>query len=208
MTFAPFSLTGRKLYAKSAVEQKAETLGLVQSQSARRIGVTMLYSGAIIALSLVGATLARADLQLCNGTTGRIGVAVGYKDGEGNWMTEGWWNLPPRGCEALVKGTLAARFYYVYAIDYDNGGEWAGQAFMCTREKEFAIRGIEDCLARGYDRTGFYEIDTGEQRSWSIQLTERAQQPQAPAQSGSPIIPLLPGRQGPPVGPLPGNQNK
>ena len=47
-----------------------------------------------------------------------------------------------------------------------------GKAFMCTRDKEFTIRGIEDCLARGYDRTGFFEVDTGEQRSWTVQLTE------------------------------------
>ena len=79
---------------------------------------------------------------------------------------------------------------------------------MCTREKEFTIAGVEDCLARGYDRTGFYEVDTGEQRSWTIQLTERTQQPQNPAQSGMPLVPITPGRQGPPVGPLPGNQNK
>ena len=62
--------------------------------------------------------------------------------------------------------------YYVYAVDYDRGGEWAGRAYMCTREKEFTIRGTEDCLARGYDRTGFFEVDTGEQPSWTVQLTE------------------------------------
>ena len=44
---------------------------------------------------------------------------------------------------------------------------------MCTRDKEFTIRGIGDCLARGYDRTGFFEVDTGgEQRAWTVQLTE------------------------------------
>jgi hypothetical protein len=43
---------------------------------------------------------------------------------------------------------------------------------MCTREKEFTIRGIDNCLARNYNRTGFFEIDTGEQRSWTVQLTE------------------------------------
>ena len=47
---------------------------------------------------------------------------------------------------------------------------------MCTRDKEFTIRGIEDCLARGYDRTGFFEVDTGEQRSWTVQLTDTAEQ--------------------------------
>ena len=67
---------------------------------------------------------------------------------------------------------MVARYYYIYAIDYDRGGEWSGKAFMCTRDKEFTIRGTEDCLARGYDRTGFFEVDTGEQRSWTVQLTE------------------------------------
>ena len=79
----------------------------------------------------------------------RVGIAIGYKDADG-WTTEGWWNLPARTCETLLKGTLVARFYYVYAVDYDRGGEWSGQAFMCTRDKEFTIRGIDDCLARGY----------------------------------------------------------
>ena len=43
---------------------------------------------------------------------------------------------------------------------------------MCTRNKEFTIRGIEDCLSRGYDRSGFFEVDTGEQKGWTIQLTD------------------------------------
>jgi uncharacterized membrane protein len=124
---------------------------------------------------------AAADFRLCNNTAGRIGIAIGYKDADG-WTTEGWWNLPARTCETILKGNLVARYYYVYAIDYDRGGEWMGQAYMCTRDKEFTIRGIGDCLARGYDRTGFFEVDTGEQRAWTVQLTESAEQPsqQAP----------------------------
>ena len=114
---------------------------------------------------------AAADFRLCNNTASRVGVAVGYKDAEG-WTTEGWWNLPSRTCETVLKGNLVARFYYIYAIDYDHGGEWTGRAYMCTRDKEFTIRGIGDCLAHGYDRTGFFEIDTGEQRAWTVQLTE------------------------------------
>ena len=46
---------------------------------------------------------------------------------------------------------------------------------MCTRDKEFTIRGIDDCLARGYERAGFFEVDTGEQRSWTVQLTESSE---------------------------------
>jgi hypothetical protein len=61
-----------------------------------------------------------------------------------------------------------------------------GQAFMCTRDREFTIRGISDCLARGYDRTGFFEVDTGEQRAWTVQLTESSEQaPRRPLPAGS-----------------------
>jgi uncharacterized membrane protein len=143
------------------------------------------------------ATPAAADFRLCNNTGSRVGVAVGYKDSEG-WTTEGWWNLPSRTCETVLKGNLVARFYYVYAIDYDHGGEWIGQAFMCTRDKEFTIRGIGDCLARGFDRTGFFEVDTGEQRAWTVQLTESSEQPaQRPLPPGNPLTPI---QSAPPTG--------
>jgi uncharacterized membrane protein len=133
--------------------------------------------GTLVVLFLASSTSpAAADFRLCNNTAGRIGVAIGYKDADG-WTTEGWWNLPARTCETILKGNLVARYYYVYAIDYDRGGEWMGQAYMCTRDKEFTIRGIGDCLARGYDRSGFFEVDTGEQRAWTVQLTESAEQP-------------------------------
>jgi uncharacterized membrane protein len=143
-----------------------------------------------------GAEPAQADFRLCNNTGSRVGVALGYKDAEG-WMTEGWWNISARSCETLLRGSLVARFYYVYAVDYDRGGEWSGQAFMCTRDKEFTIRGMEDCLARGYDRTGYFEVDTSEQRSWTVQLTESAEQggrPSTPRPPGAPSLPQGPSR--------------
>jgi len=131
---------------------------------------------------------AAADFQICNNTGSRVGVAIGYKDAEGGWTTEGWWNLSARSCETLLKGTLIARYYYIYAVDYDRGGEWSGQAYMCTRDKEFTIRGTQDCLARGFDRTGFFEVDTGEQRTWTVQLTDTAEG----VQQFTPGVPILP----------------
>lgn len=132
----------------------------------------MFLRPALLALALCGISApALADLRMCNTTASRVGVAIGYRDAQG-WVTEGWWNIAPRGCETLLRGTLAARFYYVHAVDYDRGGEWTGKSMMCTRNKEFTIRGITDCLARGYDRDGFFEVDTGEQKSWTIQLTD------------------------------------
>jgi uncharacterized membrane protein len=130
---------------------------------------------------------AKADFRLCNNTGSRVGVAIGYKDNDG-WTTEGWWNVSSRSCETLLRGALVARYYYIYAVDYDRGGEWSGKAYMCSREKEFTIRGTENCLARGYDRTGFFEVDTTEQRSWTVQLTDTAEQ--APERPLAPRAPL------------------
>jgi uncharacterized membrane protein len=112
-----------------------------------------------------------SGLRLCNKTVSRVGIAIGYKV-EGEWITEGWWNVTAGGCETLMAGPLVSRFYYVYAIDYDLGGTWGGKAIMCTRDKMFTIKGIEDCVARGYEQSGFFEVDTGQQKSWTVQLTE------------------------------------
>jgi uncharacterized membrane protein len=134
-----------------------------------------LVAAMALAIAVLWSLPAQADFRLCNNTSSRVGIALGYKDAEG-WTTEGWWNVSAKSCETLLRGTLVARYYYIYAIDYDRGGEWSGQAFMCSRDKEFTIRGTEDCLARGFDRTGFFEVDTGEQRAWTVQLTEAGEQ--------------------------------
>jgi len=135
---------------------------------------------------------AMADFRLCNNTGSRVGVAIGYKDAEG-WTTEGWWNISARTCDTLLRGALVARYYYIYAVDYDRGGEWSGHALMCSREKEFTIRGTENCLTRGYDRTGYFEVDTTEQRSWTVQLTDSAEQtPSRPLPSRAPPGPSRP----------------
>jgi uncharacterized membrane protein len=154
-----------------------------------------LVAGAL-AVSL--ATPAHADFRICNYTGSRVGVALGYKDNDG-WVTEGWWNLSDRSCEVLLRGGLVARYYYIYAVDYDRGGEWSGQAFMCSRDKEFTIRGTDNCLARGYDRTGYFEVDTGEQRSWRVFLGNSPDQPSSLSKTppgttaAPPMTPLPPG---------------
>ena len=158
----------------------------------RNLVTRALLPAAIAVIAVAGvASPAAADFRLCNNTGSRVGIAIGYKDSDG-WTTEGWWNLSARSCETLLRGTLVARFYYIYALDYERGGEWSGHAFMCTRDKEFTIRGIDDCLARGYERTGFFEVDTGEQRSWTVQLTESNEQSPGPPTSGSSLTPPPP----------------
>ncbi len=134
-------------------------------------------AGVVTCLSLYSAP-ALADLKLCNNATSRVGVAVGYRDIKG-WASEGWWNVAPHSCETLLKGELSARYYYVHAIDYDEGGTWGGSAMFCSRDALFTIRGIEDCTARGNRQTGFFEIDTKEELDWTVSLSPSSKKPQS-----------------------------
>jgi len=129
----------------------------------------VLFAGA---LTLFGAMAvpAKADLKMCNNTASRVGVAIGYKDKDG-WASEGWWTIDAQKCMTLLKGALIARYYYVYAIDYEKGGSWGGNAMMCMRDKVFTIRGIDDCTGRGYQRIGFFEVDTAEESDWTVSLS-------------------------------------
>lgn len=141
----------------------------------RAAGRHVCTAAATAVLAGLAPAAAIADLKICNATSSRIGVAVGYPDARG-WATEGWWNIASQTCETLLKGTLASRYYYIHAVDYDRGGEWTGTNFMCTADKAFTIRGEQDCQRRGYRRTGFFVVDTNDSKDWTVRLTEPGEQ--------------------------------
>lgn len=135
-----------------------------------------LFTGfLVLATLLASATLfpgaARADLRVCNETQNTISIAMGYRANAG-WQSEGWWVASPEACAIVYQGPLNARYYYLYAVDDIAGGAWDGSVYMCTQDSSFTIFGVEDCLARGYERTGFFELDTQDKTDWTLQLTE------------------------------------
>jgi uncharacterized membrane protein len=135
--------------------------------------VLKVYIGTIVCALVLVTGVARADFRICNNTANRVSIALAYTTGD-TWTTEGWWNIKANNCDTLVRGALTAQYYYVYGMD-ERGGEWKGKTFMCTRDHEFKIEGIENCYARGYDRTGFFEVDTGKDaKTWTVQLTDPA----------------------------------
>ncbi len=79
-------------------------------------------------------------------------------------------------CRSVIEGELQSRYYYIYAEDAEGVGRWAGDIDMCIAENEFKIVGVKDCFARGYQKMGFREYDTGGQGSWMVQLTEAARE--------------------------------
>jgi len=121
------------------------------------------------------------SLRVCNQTANPVSIALGYR-AERGWQSEGWWVAAPGECKAVYSGDVEARrYYYIYAADDIGGGSWDGNVFMCTRDETFTIFGVEDCLARGYERTGFFEIDTQNRSSWMLQLTDNQVQGAEPA---------------------------
>ena len=111
------------------------------------------------------------SLRVCNQTANPVSIALGYRADRG-WQSEGWWVAQPAECNTVFSGKLDARYYYIYAADDIGGGSWDGNNYMCTRDETFTIFGVEDCLARGYERTGFFEIDTQNRSNWMLQLTD------------------------------------
>lgn len=111
------------------------------------------------------------SLRVCNETANAVSVALGYKAPRG-WQSEGWWVAGPKECQTVYNGRLDARYYYIFAADDIGGGVWDGTNFMCTRDETFTIFGVEDCLARGYERTGFFEVDTQNKSNWTLQLID------------------------------------
>ncbi len=145
--------------------------------------VLTLVGFLILALGFSAAP-AYADLRVCNQSSNQVSIALGYRADKG-WQSEGWWVAPASKCAVVYQGDLHSRFFYLYVADDIGGGAWDGSVFMCTRDESFTIFGVEDCLARGYERTGFFEVDTQNRTDWTLQLTNPANNDTtAPADNG------------------------
>ena len=134
----------------------------------------LFFSSTFIAINTMLITPAKADFRICNDTKSLVGAALGYRQ-EGKWISEGWFQIQAETCNSLIEGDLSSRFYYIYAEDADRGGQWRGDIFMCTANKEFIIDGADECFERGFQKTGFFEIDTDNRDSWMVRLTEDGQ---------------------------------
>lgn len=127
-----------------------------------------------IVLGLAGlpcvAGTALAGFNVCNKTGQDVRAALGRFDGT-NWTSEGWWTVKAGSCTALLTGPLQGRFYYLYATD-GASGTWDGKTRFCVApEKRFKSASRADCAKRGFDRRGFFEVDTGKKPDWTQTLS-------------------------------------
>jgi uncharacterized membrane protein len=151
---------------------------------ARLLGLLLVSFGATALFSVP----ARADFRVCNATQDLVGVSIGYRARAG-WITEGWWAIEASTCKTLIEGPLESRYYYLYAEDGVRGGRWDGPVSMCIAELQFKITGVNDCYARGFQKAGFREYDTGNQTNWMVQLVDDPEPAAANATGQSLITP-------------------
>ena len=130
---------------------------------------TVLFFALLTGSALAG-TPAKAEFDVCNTTYLPTRVALGRFDGT-NWTSQGWWTVQPRSCANILTGPLDARYYYLYATD-GRAGIWEGKTHFCIApQTRFLAPGRADCAKRGFDRRGFFEVDTGGAPDWTQTLS-------------------------------------
>lgn len=114
---------------------------------------------------------ALAGFVVCNKSAHTAKLAFGHFNGT-DWMSQGWWTVQPGKCATLLNAPLDARYYYLYAGD-GGAGTWDGSKGFCVSTGEkFSIVGRGHCAARGFDRKGFFEVDTGQKPGWIHYLSD------------------------------------
>ena len=114
---------------------------------------------------------AHAALNVCNKTAHSVKLALGRFDGA-IWSSAGWWTLAAHQCDPIVPGKLVARYYYLYATDGVAGGWTGSRGFCVASDDKFVIAGRGNCEARGYERKGFFEVDTGEAQDYTQSISD------------------------------------
>lgn len=114
----------------------------------------------------------RADLKVCNQSFDVLNLAFGQPDERG-FQTEGWWRVAPNQCATLIRGTLTARYLYLFASDVFGKSVLQGSVSMCVAPRRFRITGEQDCLLRGHLEARFVEVDTGRAPDWTVFIAPR-----------------------------------
>lgn len=135
-----------------------------------------LFGAATIALG-VGTSLlafpkpAAAFYEVCNRDSLRAYVAIAYfRDELDSWVSEGWWHVEPGQCVKVISEDLTQQYYYLYAID-DNNGEWPGEYQFCVTTRRFTIADAQsECSGDGKRWEGFFEVNTRGATDWRTEL--------------------------------------
>lgn len=163
---------GSTIMASRNVSLESQTNLLMDGRLARCLAASAALAGLLAASpALAAPASSEAGLSVCNDSDHPASVALGYKGDEG-WQSKGWATVRSKGCELVHPQDLSSqRYYYLFAIEDSGMMAWQGEIIFCTRDgDDFTVEGQNDCVVRGYERNGFFELDTGGASSWVVHL--------------------------------------
>lgn len=137
---------------------------------------------------LMAVAPAAAEFRVCNNAGETVDVAFGYEGGANTgWIAEGWYQVRAGRCVTVYGGQLNGRYYYLYA-EGASGTEWNGDdsenASFCINRNVFKLfqrrygdNDEEDCKKHNLESKRFFEVDVGDDLSWTQTLDGASNQP-------------------------------
>jgi uncharacterized membrane protein len=143
----------------------------------------MLGAAAAALFVVSGLAESHAGFRVCNKSSEKIDVAIGYNSKDYGWTSEGWWSIAPNGCHDIITGRLNNRYYYVYAADARDGVWEAPKeqegGFFCVAKAKFTFHNREyekdrilDCEKGSGITKHFLSVDTQDADDFTYNLTE------------------------------------
>lgn len=105
-----------------------------------------------------GETAAPAGYSVCNTTTTPFWAAIGQRNGK-DWVSRGWWKVPPSNCATAITDPLDTDRIYVLADIPGKKPLTSGANKFCVTDIAFEIQGRNDCQKRGMREAGFTETN-------------------------------------------------
>jgi uncharacterized membrane protein len=105
-----------------------------------------------------GETAAPAGYSVCNATAAPFWAAIGQKNGK-DWVSRGWWKVPPSNCATAITDPLDTDRIYVLADLPGKKPLVTGANKFCVTDIAFEIQGRNDCKKRGMREVGFAETN-------------------------------------------------
>lgn len=110
-------------------------------------------------------TTAPAGYSVCNTTTEPFWAAIGQTNGK-DWLSRGWWKVPPANCATLISQPLSADRIYLLADLPGKKPLVTGTNKFCVTDIAFEIQGKNDCQKRGMREVGFAETNVKGQQGF------------------------------------------
>lgn len=105
-----------------------------------------------------GDTAAPAGYSVCNATPTPFWAAIGQRNGK-DWVSRGWWKVPPANCATAITDPLDTDRIYLLADIPGKKPLVAGSNKFCVTDIAFEIQGRNDCKKRGMREVGFAETN-------------------------------------------------